>query len=127
MFQAGELVIELGFQEPFSPDSIKQAIAQIQRAKSFLALDNDHHRYVVASAAQGLGYALLAEYERSRPYLDEALRDCLVSQSAGGHEGFSTQRWTTFEVRSSATGRKSGHRWAEKTRAQPGMILPNSL
>ena len=36
------------------------------------------------------------------------LRACLVSQSAGEHEGFSAQRRTTFEVRSPATGRKSG-------------------
>ncbi len=54
-------------------------------------------------------------------YVRETLRGCLVSQSAGEHEGFSAQRRTTFAVRSPATGRKSGRRWAEKTRAQPGM------
>ena len=48
-----------------------------------------------------------------------AFRDCLVSQSAGEHEGFLAQRRTTFEVRSPATDLKSGRRWAEKTRAQP--------
>ncbi len=35
----------------------------------------------------------------------EDLRDCLVSQSAGEHEGFLAQRRTIFEVRSPATGR----------------------
>ena len=38
-----------------------------------------------------------------------ALRDCLVNQSEGEHEGFSTQHWTTLEARTGGTGRKSGH------------------
>ena len=55
------------------------------------------------------------------------LRACLVSGSAGEHEGFywrqsgfalvSIQRRTIFEVRTGRTGRKNGHRWVEKTRA----------
>ena len=57
----------------------------------------------------------------------EELRDCLVNQSAGEHEGFLVQRRTIFEARSGATGRKNGRRWGKKTRAQPGILLPNSL
>ncbi len=40
------------------------------------------------------------------PHVD-ALRDCLVSGSAGEHEGFSAQRRTTFEGRSGSTVLKS--------------------
>ena len=71
-----------------------------------------------------------ADYGKFRlipPDWDGTFRDCLVNQSAGEHEGFLVQRRTIFEARSSATGRKNGRRWGKKARAQPGMILPNSL
>ena len=55
------------------------------------------------------------------------LRDCLNFGSDGEREGFSTQRRTTFEARSSATRRKSGRRWIEKNRAQPRIQNLNSL
>ena len=54
-------------------------------------------------------------------------RDCLKFGSEGEHEGFLVQRCTTFEARTGSTGRKSGHRWAEKTRAQPRIQFLNSL
>ena len=60
-------------------------------------------------------------------YFDKDVRDCLNFGSDGEREGFSTQRRTTFEARSSATRRKSGRRWIEKNRAQPRIRNLNSL
>ena len=75
LLRTGELAVELGFTEPFRPDSIRRTIAQLQRAKSFVTLNNDSPRYIIATIAQGLAYALLDEFEGSRPYLDEALNE----------------------------------------------------
>ncbi len=53
------------------------------------------------------------------------LRNGLVRQRIGEHEGFSAQRPTPLAARSSATGQESGGRWAGKRRAQLAITLPN--